>query len=111
MAGLCEGGNEPPGSLKASKTLISTSMLRKKNALFLVVVPQIYTSNVSVRQAGAGEGGLPLIQHVPKSAYVDSMWSEVRFQPWTMKEIYLPSTELGVRPFSYDCLCGGPVPC
>ncbi|KAJ4438059.1 hypothetical protein ANN_13998 [Periplaneta americana] len=22
MAGLCEGGNEPPGSLKASKTLV-----------------------------------------------------------------------------------------
>ncbi|KAJ4430860.1 hypothetical protein ANN_19451 [Periplaneta americana] len=47
MAGLCEGGNEPPGSLKASNDKEKNECEMRRKELFLEDLPR---SNIPLRQ-------------------------------------------------------------
>ncbi|KAJ4446618.1 hypothetical protein ANN_13315 [Periplaneta americana] len=59
MAGLCEGGNEPPGSLKASNSFNQSFVLK-----FLPSDKVEFLADSSPVCAGALEQGL--VQHLPE---------------------------------------------
>ncbi|KAJ4450532.1 hypothetical protein ANN_01959, partial [Periplaneta americana] len=59
MAGLCEGSNEPPGSLKATKHQTNSALIAEENFMPLFQIPtQALSSAMGQRVIAAARKGL-----------------------------------------------------
>ncbi|KAJ4438010.1 hypothetical protein ANN_13949 [Periplaneta americana] len=70
MAGLCEGGNEPPGSLKASNLVLIYAIV------VLTIEEKVFNAHHYFRGYGIGHQNRPSLLHV-KEQYEERFNKEI----------------------------------